>query len=127
VPPSSKEDRKKIVATTTPFYPDVLFIGRVESPPISDDEPTAPGEEPPQQNPADEGTDAEISDDITKPKSGTRRNPYRETRSRRWEKLRKNVSSGKEGILDNAIFDELKNRPNRKQDNVGKIHSSGAT
>jgi hypothetical protein len=46
-PPSSKEDRKKIVATAAPFYPDVLFIGgRVESNPISDDEPTAPGEEP---------------------------------------------------------------------------------
>jgi hypothetical protein len=47
VPPSSKEDRKKIVETAAPFYPDVLFIGgRVESNPISDDEPTAPGEEP---------------------------------------------------------------------------------
>jgi hypothetical protein len=47
VPPSSKEGRKKIVATAAPFYPDVLFIGgRVESNPISDDEPTALGEEP---------------------------------------------------------------------------------
>jgi hypothetical protein len=79
------------------------------------------------ENPADEGTDAEISDGITKLESETRRNPYRETRSRRWEKLRKNVSSGKEGIPDDVIVDELKNRPNRKQDNVGKIHSSGAT
>jgi hypothetical protein len=50
VPPSSKENRKKLVVTTTPFYPDVLFIrGRVESSPISDDEPTMPGEEPPQR------------------------------------------------------------------------------
>jgi hypothetical protein len=47
--PSSREDRKKIVATMTPFYPDVLFIERAESPPISDDEPTVPGEEPPQR------------------------------------------------------------------------------
>ncbi len=47
VPPSLKEDRKKIVVTAAPFYPVVLFIGgRVESNPISDDEPTAPGEEP---------------------------------------------------------------------------------
>jgi hypothetical protein len=47
VPPLSKENRKKLVATTFPFYPDVLFIrGRVESSHISDDEPTAPGEEP---------------------------------------------------------------------------------
>jgi hypothetical protein len=49
VPPLSKENKKKIAVTVTPFYPDVLFIGRVESPPISDDEPTAPGEEPPQR------------------------------------------------------------------------------
>jgi hypothetical protein len=47
VPLSSKENEKKIVATTAPFYPDVLFIGGiVESNPVSDDEPTAPGEEP---------------------------------------------------------------------------------
>jgi hypothetical protein len=33
---------------TTPFYPDILFIeGRVESSPISDNEPTVPREEPP--------------------------------------------------------------------------------
>jgi hypothetical protein len=49
VPPPSKENRKKIATTTAPFYPDILFIGRVESPPVSDDEPTAPGEEPPQR------------------------------------------------------------------------------
>jgi hypothetical protein len=50
VPPPSKENRKKLVVTTTPFYPDVLFIGgRVESSPISDDEPNVPGEEPPQR------------------------------------------------------------------------------
>jgi hypothetical protein len=47
VPPPSKKNRKKIVAIAAPFYPDVLFIGgRVESNPVSDDEPTAPGEEP---------------------------------------------------------------------------------
>jgi hypothetical protein len=49
VPPSSKENGKKLVTAAVPFYPDVLFIGRVESPPVSDDEPTVPGEEPPQQ------------------------------------------------------------------------------
>jgi hypothetical protein len=47
VPLPSKENRKKIATTAAPFYPDILFIGRVESPPVSDDEPTAPGEEPP--------------------------------------------------------------------------------
>jgi hypothetical protein len=49
VPPPLKENRKKITVTATPFYLDVLFIRRVELPPISDDEPTAPGEEPPQR------------------------------------------------------------------------------
>jgi hypothetical protein len=49
-PPPSKENRKKLVVMTTPFSPDVLFIGgRVESSPVSDDEPTMPGEEPPQR------------------------------------------------------------------------------
>jgi hypothetical protein len=49
VPPPSKESEKKIATTVAPFYPDVVFIGRVESPPVSDDEPTAHGEEPPQR------------------------------------------------------------------------------
>jgi hypothetical protein len=47
VPPHSKKNRKKLITMTVPFYPNVLFIGgRVESTPISDDEPTAPGKEP---------------------------------------------------------------------------------
>jgi hypothetical protein len=49
VPPPSKESGKKVITTAVPFYRDVLFIGRVESPTVSDDEPTAPGEEPPQR------------------------------------------------------------------------------
>jgi hypothetical protein len=49
VPPPSKENGKKVATTAAPFYPDVLFIRRVESPTVSDDEPTAPGEEPPQR------------------------------------------------------------------------------
>jgi hypothetical protein len=51
IPPPSKENGKKVATTAAPFYPDVLFIGRAESPPVSDDEPTAPGEEPPQREP----------------------------------------------------------------------------
>jgi hypothetical protein len=78
-------------------------------------------------NPADEGTDAEISDNITRPESGTRRNPYRGTRSRRWEKLQKNVSSGREGIPDDVTVDGLKSKLSRKRGNVEKIHSSDAT
>jgi hypothetical protein len=48
-PSPSKKDGKELAPTVTAFYPDVLFIGgRLESSPISDDEPTIPGEEPPQ-------------------------------------------------------------------------------
>jgi hypothetical protein len=49
VPLPPKENRKKVATTAAPFYPNVLLIGRVESPTVSDDEPTAPGEEPPQR------------------------------------------------------------------------------
>jgi hypothetical protein len=49
-PSPSKKDGKQLATTVTPFYPDILFIGgRLESSPISDDEPTMPREEPPQR------------------------------------------------------------------------------
>jgi hypothetical protein len=47
-PSPSKEDEKNHNVVPAPFYLDVLFIhGRLESSPISDDEPTILGEEPP--------------------------------------------------------------------------------
>jgi hypothetical protein len=126
-PPPSKENRKKIVTTATPFYPDVLFIGRAESPPISETSRLYPERNLLSGNPIDEGTDAKISGDITRLESGIRCSLCRETRPQKWEKPRKSVSSGKGGIPDDAIAGELKNRPNRKLSNVGKILSSGAT
>jgi hypothetical protein len=49
-PSPSMENGKELTITTTPFYPDIFFIGgRLESSPISDDEPTVQGEEPPQR------------------------------------------------------------------------------
>jgi hypothetical protein len=69
-------------------------------------------------NLADEGADAEISGDIMKPESRTRRSLCHEMRSRRWEKLQKNGSSGKEGIPDDVIVGKLKSRPNRRRDNT---------
>jgi hypothetical protein len=49
-PSPSKKDRKKFITVANPFYLDILFIGgRVESSPISNDEPTMPREEPPQR------------------------------------------------------------------------------
>jgi hypothetical protein len=99
----------------------------VESPPSPTTSQLYPKRNLLSGNPADERTDAEISGDITRPESGTRRSLCRETRPQRWEKPRKSVSSGKGGIPDDAIAGELKNRPNRKQSNVGKIPFLGAT
>jgi hypothetical protein len=77
VPSPSKEDGKELTITTTPFYPDILFIGgRLESSPISDDEPTMQGEEPPSEKLSDEGTDVGIFGDITRLESGTQHSPY---------------------------------------------------
>jgi hypothetical protein len=83
VPLPSKENRKKIVTIAAPFYPDVLFIGRVESPPSPTTSRLHPERNLLSGNPADEGTDAEISGDITRPGSGTRRSLYREMRPQR--------------------------------------------
>jgi hypothetical protein len=73
------------------------------------------------------GTDAEIFGDITRPENGIQRSPYHEMRSQKWEKLRKNGSSEKEGTLDDVTIGRLKNRLSRKQGNVERIPSSDAT
>jgi hypothetical protein len=78
-------------------------------------------------NPADEGTNVEIFGDIMRPESGTRRSPYHETRSRRYEKLQKNGSSGKGGILDDVTVGKLKSRLSRKRGNTERIHFLDAT
>jgi hypothetical protein len=44
-----KGERKEARHSGGSILPRRPLIGRVESPPISDDEPTAPGEEPPQR------------------------------------------------------------------------------
>jgi hypothetical protein len=83
VPSPSKENGKKIATTAAPFYPDVLFIGRVESPPSPTTNRPHLERNLLSGNPADGGTDAEISGDITRPESGTWSSLSRETRSQR--------------------------------------------
>jgi hypothetical protein len=78
-------------------------------------------------NLADEGTDAEIFGDITKPESRTRCSPCHEMRSRRWERLQKNGSSGKGVIPDDVIVGKLKSRLSRKRDNAERILFSDET
>jgi hypothetical protein len=125
VPLPSKENRKKLVVATTPFYPDVLFIGgRVESSPITDDEPTVPGKNLLSGKLADEGTDIVMPGDIMKPENETRCSLYHEMRSRRWEKLQMNESSGKGGTPANVIIGKLKSKPSRRRDNVERTLSS---
>jgi hypothetical protein len=62
--------------------------------------------------------------DIMKPENETRRNLYHEMRSRRWEKLLMNESSGKGGIPANVIIGKLKSKPSRRQDNAERTLSS---
>jgi hypothetical protein len=83
VPPSLKENGKKLVTAAVPFYPDVLSLGEWSRPPSPTMNQLRPGKNLLSGNPADEGTDAEIIGDITRPKSGTRRSPNHETWSRR--------------------------------------------
>jgi hypothetical protein len=119
VPLPLKENGKKIATTATPFYPDVLFIGRVESPPVSDDEPTTPGEEPPQRE-------------------------SRRRRNRHWN-IRRHHEAGEHNPEQPVSRDEVseigetpeehvfrglgewRNKLSKTWDSAGKIHSSGAT
>jgi hypothetical protein len=128
VPPPSKENRKKLVVTTTPFYPDVLFIGgewnRPPSPAMSR---PRPGKNLLSGKLVNEGTDAAMSGAIMKPENGTRRSLYHKMRSRRWEKLQMNESSGKGGTPTDVIVGKLKSRPSRRRDNVERTLSSDET
>jgi hypothetical protein len=58
-----------------------------------------------------------------KPESKIQRSLCRETRSRRWEKLQMNESSGREGIPADVIVGKLQSKPSRRRDNVERILS----
>jgi hypothetical protein len=59
-----------------------------------------------------------------KPESKIQRSLCCEMRSRRWEKLQMNDSSGREGIPTDVIIGKLKSKPSRRRDNVERILSS---
>jgi hypothetical protein len=65
--------------------------------------------------------------DIMKPENETRRSLYHEMRSRRWEKLLMNESSGKGGIPANVIVGKLNSKPSRRRDNTERTLSSNET
>jgi hypothetical protein len=83
MPPPSKGNGKKIATTAAPFYPDVLFIGRVESPPSPTTSRPHPEKNHLSGNPADGEISVEIFGDITRPENGIRSNLFHGTRSRK--------------------------------------------
>jgi hypothetical protein len=100
---------------STPPYlllstPDALFIqGRLESSPISDDEPTMQGRNLPNMMPGGGETDAGMCDDIMKAENRTQRNPYLGMKPQKWEKLLMNEHTEKDAALAATIIDRLKN------------------
>jgi hypothetical protein len=76
---------------------------------------------------ADEGTDAVMPGDIMKPENETRCSLYHEMRSRRWEKLQMNESSGKGGTPTDEIVGKLKSKPSRRRDSAERTLSSDET
>jgi hypothetical protein len=128
VPPPSKENRKKLVVTATPFYPDILFIGgewnRLPSP--TTNQPCL-GKNLLNEKLADEGTDTVMLGDIMKPENETRHSLYHEMRSQRWEKLLMNESLGKGGTPADEIIGKLKSKPSRRRDNAERTLSSDET
>jgi hypothetical protein len=75
----------------------------------------------------DGGTDVEMFGDIMKPENETRRRLYLEMRSRRWEKLLMNESSGKGGIPADVIVGRLKSKLSRMRYNTKRTLSSDET
>ena len=75
----------------------------------------------------DEGTDAGMLGNIMKPENETRRSLYLEMRSRRWEKLLMNESSGKGGIPADVIIGRLESKLNRMRGYAERTLSSRET
>jgi hypothetical protein len=76
---------------------------------------------------ANGGTDAGMFCDVMKLENETRHSLYLEMRSRRWEKLLMNESSGKGGIPVDVIIGKLKSKPSRMRDNAERTLSSDKT
>jgi hypothetical protein len=73
------------------------------------------------------GTDAGMFGDIMKLENKTRRSLYLEIRSRRWEKLLMNESSGKGGTPADVIDGRLKSKLNRMRGYAERTLSSRET
>jgi hypothetical protein len=113
------EDGKRSIIVPAPFYPDILFIrGRLESSPISDDEPTMQGEEPPQREARrwrnrhwNVWQHHEAGNEI-------RCSPYPRTKPQKWEKLPTSEYTKKGGTLTVVITDKLRTESGSKLSKV---------
>jgi hypothetical protein len=76
------------------------------------------GKNLPSEKLGDEGTDAGIFGDITKPESRTQRSPYLGMKSRKWEKLPTSGCSEKGGILTDVTAGKLKTEIENKLNRV---------
>jgi hypothetical protein len=127
-PSPSKENREKLVITTTPFYPTSSSSGEEwNRPPSPTTSQSCLGKNLLSEKLADGGTDAEMFSDIMKPENETRCSLYLEMKSRRREKLLMNESSGKGGIPADMIVGRLKSKPSRMRDNAERTLSSDKT
>jgi hypothetical protein len=81
VPPPSKENEKRSPRPPHHSTPTFSSSGEWSRPPSPTTSRPRPEKNLLSGNPADGGTDAEISGDITRPESGTRSSLFRETRS----------------------------------------------
>jgi hypothetical protein len=120
VPLPSKENKKKLVATTVSFYTDILFIGgRVESTPVSDDEPTTQGEERLQR---ESHRRRNRRWNIRQHHEAGERDP---AQSMSWDEISEVAETPE--IPKDVIVGKLKSRPNRRRDNAERTLFSDGT
>jgi hypothetical protein len=118
-PSPSKEDGKKSAVMTSPFYSDILFIrGRLESSPISDDEPTMQGEEPPQREALRQRNRRRNVRRHHEAGERTRHSLYPGTKLQKWEKLPTSEYTEKDRTLAAVIANKLRTESGSKPSKV---------
>jgi hypothetical protein len=114
-PSPSKEDGKKHAITIAPFYTDILFIGgRLESSPISNNEPTIQGEEPPQHEARRRRNRRRNVWRHHEAREWAQHSLYPEMKFQKWEKLLTSECTEKDGILAGVIADRLRTESGSK-------------
>jgi hypothetical protein len=129
---SSRENGKGCITAPIPFFSNVLFFqGRVETSPISDDEPTVLGEEPPSVMRDDDGIGAITYGITTKLETTIRLSLSLGTKFLRWGKPSTKEHTENTTTLAAMIAATFKNvsegRPSRMSGSNMKTRSSLGT